>query len=90
MNLVSYGRWCSDWGKVELALDRGESVHIHPATTVQHDWMCDQFDRQVDILAAQGFVAGIGNFDVAAPPANITSAVLELKERARTAGRGAA
>lgn len=53
----------ADWGKVEIALEKGESVIIRPATRAEHNRMIALFDARIDEMAKQGWVHGLGNFD---------------------------
>jgi hypothetical protein len=82
----------SDWGAIERALERGESVTIRPASMGEHAKMIVEFEQQVRKLAKQGWVYGLGNFEPGAdePSAQtindrITALIFEARQRLRPA-----
>jgi hypothetical protein len=76
----------SDWGKVHVALRRGENVTIRPATRAEHEVMLGLFDERTDKVAKSGWVSGLGNFEPGAgapTPEEIAAAVAKVKADAR-------
>lgn len=55
----------SDWGKVEIALDRGEEVNIRPANEAEMEVLLRHADAIIDSYNAPDstFMPGLGNFD---------------------------
>ncbi len=98
VEMINYGHWYYDHGSTMMPvmttedgrreyhdrlLARGYEVLIRNATADEHAAMVEEFDRLVDKLASEGFVAGIGNFEKDSPPPNLAEAVADLKARAR-------
>lgn len=78
----------SDWGKVNVALRRGESVTIRPATRAEHEAMLSTFDSLTDDYAKGGWVYGLGDFDWAMKSGaewheKVTAAIAKVRADAR-------
>lgn len=98
ITLINYGRWYYEHASTYLPvmtdeagrrsyfdqhLRAGHTVLIRNATPAEHAAMAARFDLEVDDLAINGFVSGIGNFDKNSPPPGVKDTLELLKIKAR-------